>query len=103
MADNDLIILEDAKDTLFTLEKEFRKALNRADLDAAMEIKPKLEAAGDACSQARLNLLKEGVLATDEDVAEMRRIKAEVDQAANTQQLVEGGIKFAAFIAKFAV
>ena len=38
---------------------------------------PKLEEAADAIGRARLNLLKEGALATDVDVTELRRIKAE--------------------------
>jgi len=103
MADNDIIVLEDARDAVFILEKEFRRALLSGDLDAATEIKERLEEAVDTLSRARLRLLQEGVLATDEDVAEMRRIKAEIDQAASTQQLLEGAVKFIAFIAKFVV
>jgi len=41
-------------------------------------------------------------LASDSDVAEMLRIRAEIDQAATIQTLIEGAIKFAIFIAKFA-
>ena len=80
-----------------------------ADLDlnaakaAATEIKLRLEEVFDNYSQARLNLLKEGMIATDDDVAEMRRIKAEIDLAANKQQLIEGAIRFAGFLAKFIV
>jgi len=66
------------------------------------QLKPKVDEAYDRYSQARLNLLKEGVVATDEDVAEMRRIRAEIDQAAATQSLIEGAVRFIAFIAKFA-
>jgi hypothetical protein len=101
MADNDIIVLEDAKDAVFLLEKEFRRALRSGDLDGAVEIKEKLEEAADALSRARLKLLQEGVMATDADVAEMRRIKAEIDQAASRQQLLEGAVKFIAFIARF--
>ncbi|MEO3430657.1 hypothetical protein AAFN88_17520 [Pelagibius sp. CAU 1746] len=103
MADNDIIVLEDAKDALFLLEKEFRRALVKRDLNAATAIKKDLDAAVDALGRARLKLLEEGVLATDDDVAEMRRIKAEMDQAADRQQLLEGAVKFAAFIGKFFV
>jgi hypothetical protein len=103
MADNDLIVLEDARDAAFGLEKEFRRAIRNGDMATALQLKPTVEEAVDALSQARLNLLKEGVLATDADVAEMRRIKAEIDQAANTQQLIEGAIRFAGFLAKFII
>lgn len=102
MADNDEIVLEDAKEAAFELDKAYRRALLRADLDAMTQLKPKVDEAYDLYSQARLNLLKEGVVATDGDVAEMRRIRAEIDQAAETQSLIEGAIRFIVFIAKFA-
>jgi len=48
-------------------------------------LKPKVDEAYDKYSKARLKLMEEGVLATDTDVVEMRRIRAEIDQAATTQ------------------
>ena len=102
MADNDEIVLEDAKEAAFSLDKAYRRAMLDADLDKMTELKPLVDEAYDRYSQARLNLLQEGVLATDEDIAEMRRIRADIDQAATTQALIEGAIKFAAFISKFA-
>jgi len=102
VADNDEIVLEDASEAAFILDKAYRRAVLKADLDALTELKPKVDAAYDRVSQARLNLLKDGVLATDDDVGEMRRIRAEIDQAATTQTLIEGAIKLAIFIAKFA-
>lgn len=101
MADNDEIVLEDAKEAVFALDKGYRRAVANRDLDTMAELKPQVDQAFDRYSQARLNLLKEGVLASDEDIAEMRRIRAEIDQAATTQVLVEGAIRFIAFIAKF--
>ncbi len=65
-------------------------------------LKPQVDDAYERYSRARLNLLKEGVLATDEDVAEMRRIRAEIDQAATTQALVSGAIKLGLLLAKYA-
>jgi len=102
MIDNDQIILEDAKETAFALDKAYRRAIHTGDLDRAMELKPKVDKAYDQYSQARLNLLKEGVLATDEDILEMRRIRGEIDQAATTQALIQGAVRFAVFVAKFA-
>lgn len=101
MADNDLTVLEGARDALFTLEREYRLAVNNADLERMTALSPQLDAAADQLSAARLNLLKQGQIATDADVAEMRRIKGEIDQAAETQQLVEGAIRFVAFLRKF--
>jgi hypothetical protein len=101
MADNDEIVLEDAKEAAFTLDKEYRRAVLNADLDTMMKLKPQVDRAYDRYSQARLNLLKQGVLATDDDITQMRRIRAEIDQAATTQTLIEGAIQFVAFITKF--
>ena len=101
MLDNDEIILEDAREAAFELDKAYRRAVRNADLDTMVKLKPQVDAAYEAYSKARLNLLAEGVLATDADVTEMRRIRAEIDQAATTQRLIEGAIRFAAFIVKF--
>jgi adenylosuccinate synthase len=103
MPDNDVIVLEDARDAVFTLEKEFRRALRNGDLAAASEIRERLEEAVEVFSKARLKLLEAGVMATDDDMAEMRRIKGEIDQAADRQQLIAGAIRFAGFLAKFIV
>jgi hypothetical protein len=46
--------------------------------------------------------LQEGVLATDADVTEILRIKANIDKATDTQQIVAGAINFVGFISKFA-
>lgn len=102
MADNDEIILENAKEVAFKLDKAYRRAVLNADLDTMSKLKPQIEEAFDHYRQARLKLLEEGVLATDEDVEEMRRILEEIDQAAQTQSLIMGSIKFVSFIAKFA-
>ena len=102
MVDNDEMVLEDAKEAAFALDKAYRRAVLDYDLDRIEQLKPKLDEAYDTYSQARLNLLEEGVVATDEDVAEMHRIRAEIDQAATTQALVMGAVRFAAFISKFA-
>ena len=102
MADNDLTVLEDAMNAAFALDKTYRLAVRNNDLDAMLDLKPQVDAAFERYSMARLNLLKPGVLATDADVAEMRRVKAEIDRAAGTQQLIAGAIRLAAFLAKFA-
>ncbi|MBI4524789.1 MAG: hypothetical protein HY695_13380 [Deltaproteobacteria bacterium] len=102
MLDNDEIVLEDAKEAAFALDKAYRRAIQEADLARMTALKPQVDNAYDRYSTARLNLLKQGILATDEDVAEMHRIRAEIDQAATTQALVSGAIKLALFLAKYA-
>jgi ATP/maltotriose-dependent transcriptional regulator MalT len=101
MADNDLILLEDARDAVFALEKAYRKAVINDDLDAMMEIEEPLAEAENNLSQARLKLLQAGQLTSNADVAEMRRICGEMDQAADTQQLIEGAAKLVAMVARF--
>ncbi len=102
MPDNDEIILEDAKEAAFALDKTYRRAVANGDLNRMTQLKPKVDEAYNLYSTARLNLLKEGILATDQDVAEMRRIRAEIDQAAETQSLIEGAVHFIGFIGRFA-
>jgi hypothetical protein len=102
MPDNDLIILEDAKEAAFALDKAYRRALLNADLDTMTELKPKVDEAYDRYSSARLRLISQGTVATEQDVAELRRIRAEIEQAATTQSLILGAIEFAAFLARFA-
>ena len=101
MADKDKSILEEAKEAVFSLDKAYRRAVREADLNKMAELKPEIDKAFDKYSQARLKLLESGVLATDNDLAELRRIRAEIDQAATTQSLVLGAVKFTTFIAKF--
>ena len=103
MIDNDEIVLEDAGAAVFSLEKAYRRAMRERDLTKMTELKPNLEEAVDQYSLGRLKLLEEGVIATDEDVAELRRIRAEIDQAASIQSLIEGAGSFVRFMAKLAV
>jgi hypothetical protein len=101
MMDNDEIVLEDAKEVAFALDKTLRRAIMNADFDRVMTLKPQVDHAFKQYSQARLQLLQEGMLATEEDIGAMHRIRAEIDQAATTQALVQGAIRFVALLAKF--
>jgi hypothetical protein len=102
MPDYDLIIMEDAKEAAFALDKAYRRAMLNADLDTMTELKPKVDEAYDSYSSARLRLISQGTVATEQDVAELRRIRAEIEQAATTQSLILGAIEFIAFLARFA-
>lgn len=100
--DNDEIVLEDAKESAFQIDKAYRRAVRAGNLADVRELKPQVDQAFDAYSTARLNLMEAGMLATDDDVAQMRRIRAEIEQAADRQELVAGAIKLAAYLARFA-
>ena len=99
MADNDEIVLEDAKEIAFSLDKAYRRAVRNSDLDRMAELRPKVDDAFDQYSIARLKLFEEGVIATDQDIIELRLIRADIDQAAATQTLIEGAVRFVAFLA----
>ena len=96
MADNDMLVFKDANDAVFDLAKAYRAAINASDLAAVAALKPKFEEANSVYSQARLKLLEAGVIATDADVEEMERIKTDIDDAATTQQFVDGAIQLIA-------
>ena len=100
--DNDEMILEDAKEVAFAMDKAYRRAMRTPDIDRMTKLKPYVSEVFEKYSLARLKLLEEGVLANDKDVEEMGRIRADIEQAAATQALITGAIKFAGFIAKFA-
>lgn len=103
MADQDEIILEDAKEAAFSLDKRLRRAVLRgAPLSERRELKRQAEAAFKAYSKARLKLLQEGTLASNTDVGQMRRIRAEIDQAADTQQIARGVLRLVQLLGRFA-
>lgn len=101
MVDNDLIVLDDAADVVSALDQDYRLAILEGDIDKIGQLQPQVEEAFDKYSQARLKLLEKGVMASDADVTEMRRIKAQIDQAATIETLLRGTVRLAAFLAKF--
>ena len=65
------------------------------------QLEPQIETAITKWAQARIKLLKEGTLAKDTDMAELRRIKGVIDQAADTQALIIGAVQLVALLSKF--
>ena len=101
MPDNDVIVLEEIKETVFALDKAYRRAVNASDVTAMTALKPQVDDAFDSYTKARLKLFADGVIATDQDVLELRNIRADIDQAADTHALIIGAVKFIALIAAF--
>ena len=101
MTDNDLMVLEDARDAAFTLDKAYRRAVRGSDTAAMRKLRPEVNKAYSAVGRARRKLLEAGVLATGADVTRMRRLKAEIDHAADTRQLINGAAKIVKFLLKF--
>lgn len=100
--DTDLEVFEKAGSAVFILDKELRKANLREDWASVNALDPKARDARDALMNARLKLLQAGIVTTPGDLAEMEAIKKEIDDAADTQAMVQGAIKLIGFLAKFA-
>ncbi len=99
--DTDEVVLQDAATAVSQLDMAYRRAVKLPDVVTGRKLRPKVKAAYEAYSLARLKLMKKGTITSDAHVAEMRRIRAEIDQAADTQALVEGAVKLIGFLGKF--
>jgi len=96
--DKDLKILEDSASSVMTIDKRYRLA----SFNDKITMKPKRDQAFRAYVKARVNLLQDGVIATQTDVKKMAEIKTAISRARSTQSTVEGAIGLAAFLVKFA-
>ena len=85
------------EETLRALYQKF----NDNDLDAMVSLKPQVDAAFDVYSRARLALLAAGMVATDADVAAMHAIKGDIEQAADTQELLAGAAQLIGLLGRF--
>ncbi len=65
-------------------------------------MEPAITQASEKLLTARLSLFKEGVLTTPEDLQTLDSIKKEIEDAADTQALIMGALKLAAFLGMFA-
>lgn len=93
--DNDSIMLEELGTAVIIMQQKYRKApiADWATLQA------ELQAAMAQYVLYQAFLLKQGTISSDDDLDEMRDIKNEIDNAAETQQLVLAIGRFAAFVA----
>ena len=95
--DPDLTVLEEAAAAVTAIDRKYR----RANFNEQIELKPERDEAFNTYARARLKLLEEGVIATEEDVEQMKRIRREVARARKTQTLIAGALRLARFLAKF--
>ena len=96
--DKDLKILQDAASSVMTIDRRYRLA----SLSDKITMKPKRDQAFRAYAKARVNLLQDGVIATQADVNRMIEIKKAVGRARSTQSTIDGAISLAAFLVRFA-
>ena len=93
--DNDAVMLKQIGNAITDLEVKFRGA----SLQDRVVIRPSLEELLNDYADYRLRLLKEGVITTDKDLAEMKQIRAKIDAAAQKQELIKAIARTVAFIA----
>ena len=99
MSDNDSIVLRDLGETVTMIDVKYRLA-NPVD---RIDMKEERDKALAEYGAARDRLLAEGVICTDEHIVEMCKIKAEIEQAAQAQQMIQGIVRLVKFLRGFAV
>lgn len=97
--DTDAIVLEDANAAVIELDVRYREA----DINGKLALKPQRDEAFRNYSAARLKLLEDGRITTDQDLVEMRTLRQQIERAADIQQLVIAAGRVVGFLARFAV
>lgn len=94
--DKDVEMLRNTGNAVVDLQIKYRSS----SLSERMEIRPQLDELLKKYTEYQIVLLREGVITSDEDLKEMVEIQKEIDQAAQTQQLVKAFAKTIVFVAK---
>lgn len=94
--DNDAQMIKSMSNALIDLQIKYRASA----VADRMQIKPALDDLLQKFSEFQIALLREGVMTNDSDLAEMARLKNDIDAAANKQQLIAALAKTAGFIVK---
>ncbi len=91
-------VVKDAENALDVLFEKYEEA-TPAD---KWLLKPAISKASEELLAVRLALFKEGQITTQEDVDNLAAIGAEIDNAANAQDLIMSALRLAAFLGVFA-
>ena len=94
--DNDAKMLEAMGDSVTKLQIKYRNS----SISDRIKMKPDLEKLIHNYAEFQLKLIEEGVITTDADLKEMEDIRREIDNAAQTQEIVQAIARTIAFIAK---
>lgn len=99
MNDIDEQVVDETEAAFDALNRRYARATPAEQWD----LEPQIEMALQKYIKARIKLLKAGTIATVGDLEEMRRIKAEIENAATQQELLIAAARVIGFIARFAV
>lgn len=97
--DPDLLILEDANAAVMAIDRKYR----RADFNIKLKLKKERNKAFNAYAKARLKLLEEGKITSDQDVTEMKAIRQEIARARQIQSILAGIGRLVKFLTKLAI
>lgn len=92
--DPDTIMLEQMGSALTALQVKFKLS----SIDDRAALRPKLLEAMQDFAAFQLKLLKDGVVTTEADLAEMQEIRAEIDEAGNKQSTLLAIARVVGFI-----
>ena len=95
--DNDTLVLQDAHACVMNIDVQYKMA----DFNTKKQLKKYRDRAFNVYAMARLELLTDEVICTDEDVQQMHNIRQQVEQAANTQALISGMVSLLGFLISF--
>jgi hypothetical protein len=93
--DKDTVMLQQMGNALVDLQVKYRSS----NLSDRMAIKPALEELLGDYADYQLRLLKEGVITSDDDLEEMKKIQEEIDKAAKKGAMLKAIARTIAFIA----
>ena len=96
--DNDSTVLEDSGASVIVVDQRYRAATPSDKL----LLKPERDRAFNTYSAARLKLLEDGVICTDDDVQAMKQIRQEIERAIQTQSLLIAIGRLVGFLVKVA-
>ena len=100
MKDSDTLAIGEASKAVLEIDVQYRLLDNPDDRE---DLEPARDAAFNAFSRARLNLLKTGVITTEEDLVKMKNLRIKVEEAADIQDLIVAWVRVASFLAKLAI
>ena len=93
--DNDAKMIKNLNHAIIDLQVKYRGC----SLTERLQLKPALEELLNDFARYQIKLLKEGTITSESDQKEMKEIKAEVDSAADQQQIALAIAKTIAFVA----